>query len=145
MPKTHSKRVSRRALSFARAVRESVEIERKLALAHIREMEEYLGVLRAQFQVLEDRVQQADEQICDTRLSLSMDGITEYSLSDDEDTYPAPPSSDLIQFSNDAGSSSSADYTDDEDYGSSQDFGVDCVGVVEADGLGAAGGIGYAQ
>lgn len=81
-------------------------------------------------------MQEADETICDARLALDADGITEYSLSDDEDGYPVPPTSDHPQtndeVSSSAGSSSAASYSDDEDDNTSH-HRTDCTEEAQED------------
>lgn len=109
-------------------------------------MEEYLGLLRINFQTLDDRMREADEQICDTRLVLNADGITEYSLSDDEDCFPAPPTSDHTQHDGDSSPSacsSSASYSDNEDEhtSSSPQLGTDRVEVAGVDVTAGENGI----
>ena len=74
-------------------------------------------MLRAKAQVLVDQVKQADENICDVTMALTAEGITEYSLSDNEDYHPIPPpSSEITPDYDEAGSSGSGSAFDGSDY-----------------------------
>lgn len=91
----HSQASARKALSFARAVRATLQAEEQSALMHINETEEYLGLLRARKALIELRLSEADDQVGTVREILDSDGIPEISLSDDEDSSSvvAPPTS----------------------------------------------------
>lgn len=83
-------------------------------------------------------MQEADEQICDARLALDADGITESSLSDDEDSHPIPLTSDRTrnnnEISSDDESSSDVSYSGEEDGNTPQHHPkTDHIGVVKVD------------
>jgi len=90
---------ARRALSFARAVRNTLQAEEDFASMCIHETEEYLALLRESRANIKMQVAEANEQITLVQEVLESDGISEISLSDDEDsssTSSPPHSSDFI-------------------------------------------------
>lgn len=79
------------------AVCVTIKAEQKLTLAQIHEAEEYLGLLRQKYAMLDLKLQDTHNQIAYSRNALNIHGISEYYLSDAEDDtnwYPLPPSSD---------------------------------------------------
>lgn len=83
-------------------------------------------------------MKEVDEHICDVKLALDAGGITEYSLSDNEDQYPIPPSSDNMQHygASSSTSASTSAASDSEDGGSQQDYQTEtsCIEEVEEGG-----------
>jgi len=93
----YSRRGTRRALSFARAVRATLKAEEEHATMQINEIEEYLGILREQKATIQSKVAEADYQIGLVQDVLHTGGIPEIPLSDDEDTF-GPSSSGPFSF-----------------------------------------------
>jgi len=90
-----SRASARKALSFARAVRATLQAEEQSAIMHINETEEYLGLLREKKALIELRLAEAHDQVGAVREVLDSDGIPEISLSDDEESssVTSPPTS----------------------------------------------------
>jgi hypothetical protein len=83
---------ARRALSFARAVRNTLQAKDDYTTMCITEAEEYLGLLREKKTSIKSQLAEAHEQIVLVKEVLDSDGISEISCSDDEDSMSSASS-----------------------------------------------------
>jgi len=83
---------ARQALSFARAVHNTLQAKDDYTTMCITEAEEYLGLLREKKTSIKSQLAEAHEQIVLVKEVLDSDGISEISCSDDEDSMSSASS-----------------------------------------------------